>query len=207
MKPIEGKQLHYVVPGLFRDPKYKDLELEPFYGIHDSRYSIYWLSMDEAGYDRYLKERKAEEEARIALDRRTVDAIAPGEQQPETDHLMKSENSTKGNFEGRAWRDAKDGGYFSYVLSTEGKSGLTLRVTYWGNETADREFDILIDGKILATENLVGKWKKQAFFDVDYLLPVDMLEGKKEVTLTFRPKPGKIAGGVFYIRLIEGEAL
>ena len=207
MKPVEGKPLHYTVPGLFRDPKYKDLELEPFYGIHDSRYSIYWLSMDEAGYDRYLKERKAEEEARIALDRRTVDAIAPGEQQPETDHLMKSENSTKGNFEGRAWRDAKDGGYFSYVLSTEGKSGLTLRVTYWGNETADREFDILIDGKILATENLVGKWKKQAFFDVDYLLPVDMLEGKKEVTLTFRPKPGKIAGGVFYIRLIEGEAL
>lgn len=203
MKPVEGKPLHYTVSGLFRSDKYKDLDLEPFYGIHDSRYSIYWLSMDEAGYDRYLKERKAEEEARIALDRRTVDAIAPGEQQPEADHLMKSENSTKGNFEGRAWRDAKDGGYFSYVLSTEGKSGLTLRITYWGNETADREFDILINDQLLASENLVGKWKKQAFVDVEYPIPADMLKGKKEVTLTFRPKPGKIAGGVFYIRLTE----
>ena len=116
---------------------------------------------------------------------------------------MKSENSTKGNFEGRAWRDAKDGGYFSYVLSTEGKSGLTLRITYWGNETADREFDILINDQLLASENLVGKWKKQAFVDVEYPIPADMLKGKKEVTLTFRPKPGKIAGGVFYIRLTE----
>lgn len=205
MKPIAGKPLHYAVSGLFRSEKYKDLVLEPFYGIHDSRYSIYWLSMNEAEYGRYLQERKAEEEARIALDRRTVDAIAPGEQQPEADHLMKSENSTKGNFEGRAWRDAKDGGYFSYVLSTEGKSGLVLRVTYWGNETADREFDILIDGKLLATENLVGKWKKQAFVDVEYALPDGMLQDKKEVTLTFRPKSGKIAGGVFYIRLITPE--
>ena len=134
---------------------------------------------------------------------RTVDAIAPGEQQPEADHLMKSEKSTKGNSHGRSWRDARDGGYFSYVLSTEGKSGLTLRTTYWGNENGNREFDILIDGKTLATENLTGKWKKQTFIDVEYPIPADMLKGKKEVTLTFRPKPGNTAGGVFYIRLIE----
>ena len=203
MKPVEGKPLHYTIPGLFRSDKYKDLELEPFYGIHDSRYSIYWLSMDETGYERYQKERKAEEEARITLDLRTVDAIAPGEQQPEADHLMKSEKSTKGNSHGRSWRDARDGGYFCYVLSTEGKSGLTLRTTYWGNENGNREFDILIDGKTLATENLTGKWKKQTFIDVEYPIPADMLKGKKEVTLTFRPKPGNTAGGVFYIRLVE----
>ena len=203
MKPVEGKPLHYTVPGLFHLGKKKDFELEPFYGIHDCRYSIYWLSMDEAEYGSFLKERKVEEEAHIAIDRRTVDAIAPGEQQPEVDHSMKSENSTNGIYEGRAWRDAKDGGYFSYVLSTKGKSGLTLRITYWGNETADREFDILINDQILASENIVGKWNEQAFVDVEYTIPADILKGKKEVTLTFRPKPGKIAGGVYYIRLLE----
>lgn len=205
LRPVAGKPFHYTVPGLFRSGKYKDLVLEPFYGIHDSRYMIYWLSMDETEYAHYQSEQKAEEEARIALDRRTVDAIATGEQQPEADHLMKNENSTKGNFNGKAWRDAKDGGYFSYVLSTEGKSDMSLLITYWGNETADREFDILVDGKVIASENLVGKWNKQEFVDVEYALPDDALQGKKEITLTFQSKPGKIAGGVFFIRLVTNE--
>lgn len=205
LRPVAGKPFHYTVPGLFRSGKYKDLVLEPFYGIHDSRYMIYWLSMDETEYAHYQSEQKAEEEARIALDRRTVDAIATGEQQPEADHLMKNENSTKGNFNGKAWRDAKDGGYFSYVLSTEGKSDMSLLITYWGNETADREFDILVDGKVIASENLVGKWNKQEFVDVEYALPDDALQGKKEIILTFQSKPGKIAGGVFFIRLVTNE--
>lgn len=72
---------------------------------------------------------------------------------------------------------------------------MSLLITYWGNETADREFDILVDGKVIASENLVGKWNKQEFVDVEYALPDDALQGKKEITLTFQSKPGKIAGG------------
>ena len=203
MVPVEGKPLCYTVPGLFRVPQGKqEVMLEPFYGIHDSRYTIYWLSMDEQGYARYQDAMKKEEEKRIALDRRTVDAVATGEQQPEIDHQMKSENSTKGNFEGEAWRDARDGGYFGYTLSTGGKEDLSLMVRYWGNETADREFDILVDGKVLASENLVGKWKRREFVNVEYPIPAAMLGGKQEINVMFRPKPGKIAGGIFFVRLL-----
>ena len=204
MIPVEGKPLCYTVPGLFRVPQGKqEVMLEPFYGIHDSRYAIYWLSMNEEGYARYQDAMKKEEEKRIALDRRTVDAVATGEQQPEIDHQMVSENSTKGNFEGEAWRDARDGGYFGYTLSTGGKKDLSLMIRYWGNETADREFDILVDGKVLASENLVGKWSRREFVNVEYSIPSAMLDGKQEINVMFRPKPGKIAGGIFFIRLLK----
>ena len=36
-------------------------------------------------------------------------------------------------------------------------------VRYWGNESGSRTFDILIDGKVLVTENIVGKWNKNEF--------------------------------------------
>lgn len=205
MKPVAGKPFSYTVPGLFREAKYADLILEPFWQIHDSRYMMYWLSMTETQYADYLSKMKAEEEQKLILDRRTVDAVGTGEQQPEVDHQIKYEKSSKGYFEGEAWRDAHDGGYFEYTLSTEGRENLALMVRYWGNETADREFDILIDGKLLVSENLVGKWNRSEFVNVEYALPEAMLQGKKEVTVTFRSHPDKIAGGIFFIRLLAPE--
>ena len=61
-----------------------------------------------------------EENARQALEARTVDKVSPGEQQPETDHRMETDNSDKGNTEGVFFRDAKDGHYFSYLMQTKG---------------------------------------------------------------------------------------
>lgn len=205
MQPIEGKPLHYTVPELFGDGKYKGLTLEPFYQIHDCRYMMYWLSMGEAEYAAYQSRMKAEEEARIALDRRTTDAVAAGEQQPEVDHGMKFENSSKGNFQGKAWRDARDGGYFEYTLDTHGLDRLSLMVRYWGNESGNREFEILVDGKTLADESLTGRWNKNEFMDVTYPIPGEMLKGKERITVTFKSKPGNIAGGVFFVRLVKDE--
>lgn len=62
MKPVAGKPFSYTVPGLFREAKYADLILEPFWQIHDSRYMMYWLSMTETQYADYLSKMKAEEE-------------------------------------------------------------------------------------------------------------------------------------------------
>lgn len=76
-------------------------------------------------------------------------------------------------------------------------------VRYWGNETSNRSFDILIDGELLVEENLVGKWNREELVNVEYPIPVNMLEGKSSITVTFRSKPGQIAGGVFYIRLLK----
>ena len=91
MKPVDGMEMAYTVPGLF-DEKFGNVILEPFYRIHDSRYMIYWLSMTQKRYDTYRENARKDEERRLALDRITVDAVNTGEQQPEADHFMEAKS-------------------------------------------------------------------------------------------------------------------
>ena len=116
---------------------------------------------------------------------------------------MKSERSQRGHFQSEGWRDATNGGYFSYNMDTKGEEKLTLMVRYWGNEYGNRKFDILIDGKLLASENIVGKWNREAFVNAEYAIPTDWIKGKQVINVRFQSKPGTVAGGVFYVRLIK----
>ncbi len=194
----------YRVAGLF-DGKFSDLILEPFYGIHDSRYMMYWLSMTPKDYRLYQANARRDEEMRLALDRRTVDAVNTGEQQPEADHFMESRSSASGNFNGEPWRDASNGGYFSYRMKTDGASELALRVRYWGNESGQRRFNILVDDVVLTTEDTAGKWNRNEFVEQEYDIPAHMVDGKEYVTVKFAGEKGHTAGGVFHVRLIKPE--
>lgn len=202
MQPVPGKPMHFTVPGLFED-KYQDLELEPFSAIHDSRYMMYWLSMSKAEYDDYKQKMRDAENQKLALDARTVDAVSTAEQQPEVDHQMKAEGSKTGHFQNEGWRDATNGGYFSYNMDTKGNEELKLMVRYWGNENGNRSFDILIDGQVLTSENIVGKWGREAFINAEYTIPTEWLKGKQVINVRFQSHPGTVAGGVYYIRLIK----
>lgn len=204
LQPIEGKPLHFTCPGLFQFTE-EDVILEPFYGIHDARYIIYWPSMTQEEYMAEKEERERTEKERMILDQRTVDQVKPGEQQPETDHLMQTEKSGSNYFREESFREASDGGFFSYDLLTGGETDLLARVRYWGDEEGKREFDILIDNQLLLTENLVGKWNKKEFVEVEYPIPASMLKGKKNIRIRFQSKKGKDnrAGAVYHIRLMK----
>ena len=202
MRPVEGKPLHFVCEGLFSPEKYSRLQLEPFAGIHDCRYSIYFHRMSPSAYQ-VEQERLARVEAeRLALDQRTVDRVQPGEQQPETDHRMQAEASSTGYTDDESWRNAEDGGYFSYRLSTEGRKELVLRVRYRSGESGKCMFDILIDKQRLATEDGTESAGQSAFVNKEYRIPSALLEGKTSVEVCFRPKSGNRTGKVFYVALL-----
>lgn len=204
MKPVEGREMAFTAPGLF-DKKFGEVVLEPFYGIHDSRYIMYWLSMTPKEYDRYIVNARRDEERRLALDSRTVDAVNTGEQQPEADHFMESKSSGAGNFNGEPWRDATNGGFFSYKMKTDGHSDLRLRLRYWGNETGNRTFDILVDDTLIATENTSGKWGRDEFVEEEYAIPSALIDGKKTITVKFAGQKGQTAGGIYHVRLLHPE--
>jgi len=65
--------------------------------------------------------------------KRTIDSVATGEQQSEADHAMQTTNSYSGTHMGEFWREARNGGYFSYNLKTNGETNVSLMVRYWGN--------------------------------------------------------------------------
>ncbi len=198
--PEKNKPLFYTIPDVKMINPMK-VELEPFYRIYDSRYMIYWMALTSDQYKSYLDSLSGLEKEKLDLQNRTVDFVAPGEQQPEADHGMQKQGSNTGNNRNEFWRDAHNDGYFSYNMSTNSETGLCLIVRYWGAEWGSRKFDIYIDDEKLITENNTGKWNRSKFFDVTYAIPDSMLKGKDHINVKFQALPGNTAGAVYYIRL------
>jgi uncharacterized protein len=195
-------------PLAFRIPKLAMLNplnvlLEPFFQIHDARYMMYWMVLTNNQYRSYLDSIAADEKGKLALENRTIDCVSPGEQQPEVDHKMQNSNSTAGTHLDEFWRDANNGGYFSYDLATKGDSDVTLLVRYWGYEWGDRKFDIYIDDEKLISENNSGRWYQSKFQNVEYKIPNSMSVGKDHMRLKFQAQQGSTAGAVYFIRLLR----
>lgn len=83
----------------------ESVELEPFAGVHDSRYTVYWPVAEGA-------DRRADllaQDARLALDAATVDVVAFGEQQPESDHAFAGDGTASRSDGDAHWRELGTG--------------------------------------------------------------------------------------------------
>ena len=202
LEPIKGKPLNFKLNVKMVNP-IEGLTLEPFNKIHDARYQIYWLALTNNKYEQYIDSLSKVEEQRLVLDRRTVDMVNSGEQQPETDHKMQSENSRTGNNLDELFREASRGGYFSYDMITKSKTDLNLLVRYWGAEWGTRKFDIYIDDEKLLTVDNTGKWNLSNFQEEEYSIPNAMVEGKEHIRVKFQALQGSTAGAVYVVRLVS----
>lgn len=202
VKPVKGKPLHFTLSGVEIKNNGR-LELQPFYQLHDARYMMYWMRLSNKQYASYIDSIAKLEQAKLALQKRTVDFVAPGEQQPEADHFIQKQNSNTGNYLDEFWRDARNGGYFSYQLATNAETNLNLVVRYWGAEKGNRTFEILIDDEKLVTETINGKWEQQKFMEAEYSIPASMLKNKTSVRVKFQSSQGTTAGSVYYVRLVK----
>ncbi len=201
LQPIEGKPLHFTLSTRMENPIRN--EVMPFFEIHDSRYMIYWLALSENSYKGYLDDLARQEQERQELESRTVDKVQPGEQQPETDHRMETDDSYVGNSNDVFYRDARDGHYFSYLMQTNGRTDLSLRLKYWGvGEWKSHEFDILIDDVLVKEVNNTGKYRISEFKYETYPIPAELLQGKQQVRVKFVAKPRKQIGEIYEVRLV-----
>ena len=204
LQPIADKPLHFTLSTRMENPIRN--ELQPFFEIHDSRYMMYWLALSEQNYKGYLEQMAKEEQAQQALEARTIDKVQPGEQQPESDHFMETDESQKGNTNDVFWRDASNGHYFSYLMQTAGRTDLSLRLKYWGvGEWKSHEFDIFVDDVLVKSVNNTGKYRISEFKYEVYELPAKVLQGKKQVRVKFVAKPGKQIGEIYGVRLIKNN--
>ena len=88
------------------------------------------------------------------LESRTVDLVNPGRGTERAGSQARGRKIRPAIFGNRGWRHADDGGYFRYVMNVLPDQPQELSVTYWGSDAGRRVFDILVDGKKLATETL-----------------------------------------------------
>lgn len=200
--PVAGKPLHFTIKTRMENAI--EGELQPFFEIHDSRYMMYWLALSTDGYKDYIAAVAEAEKARQALDERTADKVQPGEQQPETDHLMMTDVSTKGVTDDVPFRDASNGHYFSYLMDTNGSTDLSVRLKYWGqDEWKTCEFDIYVDNVLVKSVNNTRKWRSSQWKYEEYPVPAEALAGKNSVRVKFVAKPGRQVGELYEVRLVK----
>ena len=199
--PVAGSPLTFKAPGLIRPEGFRDLELVPFFRVHDARYMLYWRTVSPEKYPEVVAALEASEKARLALEARTLDFIAPGEQQSEVEHGFAGEATRAGTTQGRRWREAV-GGWFSYKLNAAGAVGapLELIVTYDGGER-DRRFDVVFGDRVVATVELTGQ-QRNRLVDVAYPVPVDFASGGS-LTVRFVARDKARTGSVYGVRLAK----
>jgi DUF1680 family protein len=210
LKPVAGKPSTFTgSPQVFRIPGEKEgdtVTLEPFYTMHGKRnYIVYWDALTPTQWQAKEEEYKAEQARQKELEAKTVDVVNPGEEQNERDHKLKGDNTAAGEFGGRKWRHATDGGWFSWEIKVLADRQQELLVTYWGSDGGNRVFDILIDDTKLRTQRLQNN-KPGKFYDEVYNIPEDLTKGKQMVTVKFQAKSGAWAGGVFGLRVLKAGA-
>ena len=202
LEPIAGKPLHFNLSTKMVNEIRN--ELMPFFELHDSRYMMYWLALSEDNYKGYLDNLAKQEQERQALEARTVDKVQPGEQQPESDHFMETDDSMVGNTNDVFYRDASNGHYFSYMMQTGGQTELSLRLKYWGvGEWKSHEFDIFVDDVLVKEVNNTGKYRISEFKYETYPVPAEALKGKQQVRVKFVAKPKKQIGEIYEVRLVK----
>lgn len=146
-----------------------------------------WLPSDENILKDQLKER-----ARI------TDKVFIGKESSETAHQLKGENTHTGG--PNTWRDASDGGWFSYTLRVDPVQPMELVLTYSSTDGGNREFEIFAEHEKIGEQKLRVE-TFSAWIDKVYPIPVDLTRGKSHVTVKIQALPGMIAGGVFGCRM------
>ncbi|MFZ6719585.1 beta-L-arabinofuranosidase domain-containing protein [Undibacterium sp. Ji49W] len=203
IKPIKGKSLQFTAPVMMSGQGVQGeqiVTLLPFFRLHEARYTIYWPQTSPENFASRRSEAAAAEAGRLALDAQTIDQVAPGEQQPESDHFFKGEGADAGIHLGRHWRHAS--GWFSYELNDkEGKAG-SLRLSF-ARTDAGRKFDIYINDHLLKTLLLTADHAED-IYDLDIPLPADVVANAAgKLTVRFVARPGSMAGGLYGLRLLR----
>ncbi len=198
-QPVAVEKATYIARGIMRPT---DLTFAPFYSQYERRSAVYFRRFTE---DAWKTEEAAflAEQARLKdISARSVDVMHLGEMQPERDHNLTSEISYPVAYRNRNGRDARSGGFFEFDMKVR-PGPLILQATYWGEERK-RQFDILVDGVKIATQQLQADHPGK-FFDVDYPVPEALTRGKAKVRVRFAPPERNTAGPVFGVRLFTAQ--
>ncbi|WP_088104879.1 glycoside hydrolase family 127 protein [Halalkalibacter urbisdiaboli] len=209
IKPIKNVPLTFETDAVGQPGNVK-ITLIPFFNLHHQRYTLYWNLMNEEAYRTFVDKEKEELDRLRAI---TVDEVQPNEQQPEVEHQIKKQNSNSGylNIVQKGWRDSRDEGFFSYEMAIEPKRQMYLQVTYFGGDQTffvdgkkyEREFQIVIDGTVIADQKLEASGRPDDTFDICYEIPKSLTKGKTKVEVKFTSKTGKVAGGVYGLRIVN----
>lgn len=120
----------------------EEILLQPFSQVHEARYTLYWpLQNVQSG----VKER---EQQQLLVERMSVDRIALGEQQPESDHGFTFSKTESGILNDMNWRSTS--GYLAYYLHNKKGEGRSLVIRYLAENIATA-FNVYFNDSLMKT--------------------------------------------------------
>lgn len=196
--PVDGRFNHFSTTAVAYP---RAVELIPFYREHDRHYTIFWDTFSDEQWQAHQEAYAEEVKRKAELEQRTIDLFRIGEMQPERDHRFREQKTWVEEYRQRKARTADRGGWFSFEMKVKGEDPVSLSVEYWGGFTGSKTFDILVEGRPIARENISNKAPGR-FIDIAYDIPPDLIAGKDRIEVKFVPLEGHRAGPVFTVRTI-----
>ena len=193
---VEGRPMTFRLTGSVPE-KYAEMTLVPFSSLHECRYMVYWPVVSQQDWQAKQEEIARAEAERQAIEQATVDKVICGEQQPESDHFVKMERVRNGDFNGRHWRMAEKGGWFSYDMRTNSQAVKKLQVICSGNDRSDAS--VQVNGKEVGIINPANVREPQTFtFDLS-----DVKTKEGILVVKFSPKSKDVTPRFFEVRLMK----
>lgn len=204
LKPVAGK------PGAFRTAGVglkQDIDFVPFYELPRRRYAIYWDVFTPDEWQKRSEEYAAKQEREKKLEAATVAFAQPGQMQSERDFAQQGEDTSPLQLHQRFGRQGNK--WFSFELPVETAHPMAVVVTYSNDARRKGAFDVLVDGHKVGEQTIERRSPEQdlQFFDVEYLIPAELVLDKQKVTVRFEAKEAATIPGVFGIRMVRADAV
>ena len=197
------ERLQFRTAGLARPA---DVRLVPFYDLHFRRYAVYWRLMTSAEWQEEAARREETQRHAAELDARTIDRVWVGHQDSERAHAIKSNDAgvTSGPAPGyRISRRVADGGFFSYEMKVEAGAPLGVYCEYAAQADESPVFDILVDGRIVATQESFRPEEAEPSRGATYEISPELVRGKGSATVKFQARAGSSAVALFDCRMVR----
>lgn len=196
LRKTDDAQIAFDYTGNIYPAQEKTLKLIPFFRLHDSRYAVYFHQVTEAEAESIRKETELRERRATELANRTADLIFPGEQQPESDHGIRYDQSETGTDKDRHFRRAK--GWFSYNLKVKETAGQLMITT---RKEDSMKAAIFLDDERLTASPVISQPDKEGFVTSTYSLPRQL--GAGSYTIRFSPDGTEWTPAIYEVRLLK----
>lgn len=198
--PVSGSPLTFKSAGIGQPG---DVTLVPLYKAHNIRYTAYWKVTPQE-WGRRKADAAAAAATRSDVEILTIDRVDADSAESERGHEYRGEAVDRPEFEGRRGRQTQSG-WFSYRLRVTPDAPVALLCAFRGGEGRRRAFEILVDGRRIASER--PAYHPTELLDGRYPIPPDLTKGRTSITVRFQPAEGAATAEIYELRTLRHAAM
>ncbi|MEV5069677.1 glycoside hydrolase family 127 protein [Microbacterium sp. LMI12-1-1.1] len=177
------------------------VDLEPFAGIHDARYTVSWPvahGTDAAAVAARRSELERIDAASLGLEARTRDVVGFGEQQPESDHGLAASDEEIGVQGDARWRRTR--GALTLTLRDWSGTADALRVS-WLDGDADAHLRVSVADQVVLDEPVPA-----GAGDATREVPLGAATGTVELAVRIESSAGSVTPRLRELRLLSAAS-